>query len=109
MSKKNIFILSLTVVSFILYTIILSIIGVFGADIQEKVLIYTKTFLKFLFIFVGYFLAVFLPNRVYGAISLNKKRKRKFKKDMEFAELDRKTKEMERRILETYYKEEDIL
>ncbi len=109
MSKKNIFIISLTVVSFTLYTIFLSMLGVFGKDIQINVFIYTNTFLKYFLISAGYILSVFLPYRIYDAMSLNKKRKLKFKKDMEFAELDRKTKEMERRILETYYKEEDML
>lgn len=70
MNKK---IIITTIISVILYTLLLMYIGIFGEELQTKLIIWSKFLIKYILIWIGFVATIYLPQRIYKALDIRKK------------------------------------
>lgn len=83
MKTSNIVIIAVVVV---LYTFLLGFFGCFGETVSSVFHFFVNKILPYICIVLGYFLSIFVPIRVFQAISANKERKEEFIKDQKLQE-----------------------
>lgn len=99
----------ISLLSLILYTILLSCVGVFGGTIQSVVFHYGLIIGKWLLIGFGFFLCIFLPIRVTTALKKNEENKYYAESDEKIRQAGIEKKALEEKIMQEYYKSEDAI
>lgn len=104
MNKK---IFAISAVSFLIYSYILLIIGIFGTNIQGLALQYGMLFLKYGLILIGFAATIFLPYRISKALEQRAEEKYQRESDEKIRKIAEEKIRMENQIAEELKKQDN--
>lgn len=104
--RKYVTLLSFLII--LVYSLIMACFGIFGTKFQSLILSIGFPSLKYGTIIFGYFMAVFIPIRVYTASIAREKAKERYLADIRLKQAQAKEKKLKQKIIEQYYQEETL-
>lgn len=106
MTKK---IFGITVLSFVLYTILLSCFGLFGTTIQNYTIQYGLIVLKYGLVLFGFALTLFLPIRIHKALLQRAEEKYQRESNAKITAIANQEKKRQENIMKELYNQEDSI
>lgn len=106
MTKK---IFGITVLSFVLYTILLSCFGLFGTAIQNYTIQYGLIVLKYGLVLFGFALTLFLPIRIHKALLERGEEKYQRESNAKITAIANQEKKRQENIMKELYNQEDSI
>lgn len=105
MTKK---IFGITVLSIVLYTVILACVGLFGDTIQNYSIHYSLVALKYGLVLFGFAVALFLPWRIHKALIQRAEEKYQRESTAKIIAAAQKEKETQESIINVYKQEDAV-